>query len=90
MGNSKQSQKPTKVSSIGSVVKKKKSETICKCVYNDKEKIQSLAEEVTTEIKDIEELIDRAEQLSTCPYYASRKSVNYSQVMYENISINIY
>lgn len=85
MGNSKQSQKPTKESSIGSVVKKKKLGSVCKCVYNNKEKIQLLAEEVTTEIKDIEELINRGEQLSTCPYYASRKSVNYSQVMYESI-----
>lgn len=87
MGNSKQSQKSTKVSSIGSVVKKKKKESVCKCVYNDKDKIQSLAEEVITEIKDIEELINRGEQLSTCPYYASRKSINYSQVMYFNYLI---
>lgn len=82
MGKSKPSQKSTKVSLTGSVIKKKKSEPLCKCVYNDKEKIQSLAEEVVTEIRDMEQLVNRGEQLSACPYYASREAVKYSQVMY--------
>jgi len=81
MGKPKTSQKITKVSSVGSVVKKKKSETVCKCLYNDKEKIQTLAKEVTTELRDMEELVNRGDQLSACPYYASRESVKYAQVM---------
>lgn len=81
MGKPKPTQKPTKVSSVGSVVKKKKSETICKCPYNDKDKIQSLAEEVTIELRDMEELVNRGDQISACPYYASRESVKYAQVL---------
>lgn len=80
MGKSKSTQKATKISSIGSVAKKKKVESICKCVYNNKEAIQSLAEEVTTEIRDMEQLVNRGERLSACPYYASRESIKYSQV----------
>jgi len=80
MGKPKTSQKPTKMSD-GSVVKKKKSETICKCPYNDKDKIQSLAEEVTTELRDMEELVNRGDQISACPYYASRESIKFAQVM---------
>ncbi|CAI6357961.1 unnamed protein product [Macrosiphum euphorbiae] len=81
MGKPKPTQKPTKVSSVGSVVKKKKSETICKCPYNDKDKIQSLAEEVTIELRDMEELVNRGDQISACPYYASRESVKYAQIV---------
>lgn len=81
MGKSKSSQKSTKIS-CGSVVKKKKTESLCKCLYNDKEKIKCLADEVTTEIRDMEQLVNRGEQLSACPYYASRESIKYSQVMY--------
>lgn len=80
MGKSKSSQKTTKLSSIGSVVKKKKVVPVCKCVYNNKEAIQSLAEEITSEIRDLEQLVNRGEQLSACPYYASRESIKYSQV----------
>lgn len=80
MGKSKSSQKSTKVCSMGSVVKKKKSNSVCKCVYNNKDKIQSLAEETTVEIRDMEQLINRGEQVTACPYYASRESVKYSQV----------
>lgn len=81
MGKSKSNEKATKLSSAGSIVKKKKSDLICKCIFNDKDKIQTLAEEVTTEIRDMEQLVRRGEQLSTCPYYASRESVKYSQVI---------
>lgn len=88
MGKSKPTQKPTKVTSVGSVVKKKKSETMSKCVYNNKEKIQSLSEEVTTELRDMEEFVNRGEQICACPYYASRESVKYAQV--PNINMIIY
>lgn len=81
MGKSKPNQKPTKVSSTGSVVKKKKSDSVSKCVYNDKDKIQSLANEVVTEIRDVDQLRNRGDQLSTCPYYASRESLKRSQVI---------
>lgn len=81
MGKSKSKEKTTKISSTGSIVKKKKTDSVCKCIYNDKDKIQSLAEEVTTEIRDMEQLVLRGEQLSACPYYASRESVKYSQVI---------
>lgn len=82
MGKSKSSQKSTKMSLTGSVVKKKKTESLCHCPYNDKEKIKCLADEVTTEIRDLEQLVNRGEQLSACPYYASRESIKYSQVIY--------
>lgn len=81
MGKSKSSQKPTNTCSAGSVVKKKKTDLVSKCLFNDKDKIQSLAEEVTLEIKDMEQLVDRGVQVSACPYYASRDSVKYSQVI---------
>lgn len=81
MGKSKPSQQTTKISLTGSVLKKKKSEVACKCLYNDKDKIESFAEEVTTEIRDMEQLVMRGEQLSACPYYASRESIKYSQVI---------
>lgn len=80
MGKSESGQKSTKVCSMGSVVKKQKSNSVCKCVYNNKDKIQSLAKEITVEIKDMEQLIYRGEQLTACPYYASRESIKYSQV----------
>lgn len=89
MGKNKPSQKPTKVSSVGSIIKKKKSETLCKCIYNNKDKIQSLAEEVTTELRDMEELVNRGDQISACPYYASRESIKYAQVML-NIKILVF
>lgn len=83
MGKSKIKEMPTKVSSsTGLAVKKKKTQSVCKCVYNDKEKIQSFAEEVVTEVRDMEQLINRGEQLSACPYFASRESIKYSQVIY--------
>ncbi|XP_050438431.1 ATP-dependent DNA helicase DDX11 [Adelges cooleyi] len=81
MGKSKPSQKSTKVSTNGEVLKKKKSEPVCKCPYNDKEKIKYLAEEVTVDARDVEELVKRGEELQTCPYYASRESVKFSQVI---------
>ncbi|XP_050526879.1 putative ATP-dependent RNA helicase DDX11-like protein 8 isoform X2 [Daktulosphaira vitifoliae] len=81
MGKSKISQKSTKISPNGPVLKKKKSEAICKCPYNDKEKIKSLAEEVVIEIRDMEQLVNRGEELTVCPYYASRESVKYSQII---------
>lgn len=80
MGKSKSSQQSTKETSTGLAVKKKKIETVCKCVYNNKEKIKSLAQEVTIEIRDMEQLVNRGNQLSACPYYASRESIKYSQV----------
>lgn len=80
MGKSKPSQKSTKETSIGLAVKKKKIEAVSKCVYNNKDKIKSLAQEVTTEIRDMEQLVNRGNQLSACPYYATRESVQYSQV----------
>ncbi|VVC37628.1 Helicase-like, DEXD box c2 type,DEAD2,P-loop containing nucleoside triphosphate hydrolase,Helicase [Cinara cedri] len=82
MGKSKVKEMPTKVlSSTGLTVKKKKTQSVCKCVYNDKEKIQLFAQEVVTEVRDVEQLINRGEQLSTCPYFASRESIKYSQIV---------
>jgi len=87
MGKPKSNQKPTNISSTGSIVKKKKADQVCKCLYNDKDKIQSLAEEVTFEIKDMEQLVDRGIQVSGCPYYASRESVKYAQVISGNFTM---
>lgn len=87
MGKSKSNQKPTNICSTGSIVKKKKSDQVSKCLYNDKDKIRSLAEEVTFEIKDMEQLVDRGNQVSGCPYYASRESIKYAQVISGNFTL---
>lgn len=81
MSKLKTGHKIANISKTGSVIKKKKTESICKCIYNNKDKIKTLSEEVIFEIKDIEQIISRGHQLSACPYYASRESIKYSQVI---------
>lgn len=66
---------------MGAVIKKKKTATIHKCIYNNKENIKTLAEEVIFEISDIEEIITKGHKLTACPYYASRQSMQFSQVI---------
>lgn len=80
------SQKSTNLSATGTTIKKRKTATVHKCIYNNKENIQTLAEEVILEIRDIEEIITRGHKLTACPYYASRQSMQFSQVT----SITLY
>ncbi|CAK9814513.1 ATP-dependent DNA helicase DDX11 [Anthophora plagiata] len=59
-------------------IKKKKVANNCPFVPGNQD---LLIGEALTQIQDVEEIVQKAENLKTCGYYASRKAIPYSQII---------
>lgn len=62
------------------MIKKKKKCSSSGCPFNNKSAIDTLREKMVVEIHDVEELVREGQQLSACPYYATRAAIPLSQV----------
>uniref|UniRef100_A0A0C9RR99 DNA 5'-3' helicase n=1 Tax=Fopius arisanus TaxID=64838 RepID=A0A0C9RR99_9HYME len=60
-------------------VKRLKTKNSC-CPYNPGDQ-NLLVASIVTKIQDIEEIVETAKEIETCPYYASRKSLQDGQVI---------
>ena len=70
--------KATKTGPSKQVIKKKKCSN--SCPYNNKTVVNRLSEQITIEVKDVEELVNLGQENTACPYYAARAAVRLSQV----------
>ena len=61
-------------------VKKKKCSSTG-CSFNNKTNIDELKEKIVTKIYDVEELVNEGQQMSACPYYATRAAIPFSQLV---------
>lgn len=76
----KQQSKTTKKDEHGRVMKRQKG-TACKCQFYKQAPIDDLRDYTLCEIQDVEDLVEAGKQLNACPYYASRKAAEDSQVI---------
>ncbi|XP_073477770.1 ATP-dependent DNA helicase DDX11 isoform X2 [Aquarana catesbeiana] len=60
---------------------KKKRESRLTCPYYSYEQMQFLRDEILVEVKDIEQLVVRAQEVKACPYYASRFAIPAAQLV---------
>lgn len=72
------SSKATQTGPSKQVIKKKKCSN--SCPFNNKTALSQLSDEITIEVKDVEELVSLGQEITACPYYAARAAVRLSQV----------
>lgn len=73
--------KATKVDLQGKTLKRKKTETNCKCKFFKQEAIEDLRDAIILNVLDVEDLVTTGKDFSACPYYASRKAVDDAEVI---------
>ncbi|XP_043238264.1 ATP-dependent DNA helicase DDX11-like [Amphibalanus amphitrite] len=69
--------KATKVTDGGRAEKKQKSTGACPY----KRRVDDMAAEVLSEVRDIEQLVAEGRRRKACPYYASRRAVKHAQLV---------
>lgn len=73
--------KTTAVSDDGKTTKKaRKLGGSSSCPAMNRSKIQTLSEDVLSEVQDIEQIVRAGRKIEACPYYATRASVGDAQV----------
>ncbi|XP_065202076.1 ATP-dependent DNA helicase DDX11 [Planococcus citri] len=71
--------KATQTGSSKQVIKKKKCSH--SCPFNNTTSVKQLSEQITIEVKDVEELVHLGQKNTACPYYAARAAVRLSQLV---------
>lgn len=79
----KKRQPQRKVDENGKVLKRQKNSN-CQCPYYKQSNIEDLRDFALNGVHDIEDLVQAGNEITACPYYASRKAAEDAEVVLGN------